>query len=161
MLNNMKIAKVFLVFYLVFQMGCGGESKQDFPDLENYRGQSLDILVLYGEPIVPLAIQKIQDKSTPKRSFIILFLGNGEYKEAAPILEILVQDELDADRNVALVALFQIDKKLAQKYAVQYKNEKSKLGEISKDIWLDKPYLYKRTSYFEALLGYYSLRPND
>ena len=82
------------------------------------------------------------------------FLGNGEYREALRVLEQIILDGTDPDRNVALLAVFQIDNEIGEKYATHYRSDSGRLGAASNDILMGKPYLYKRTTYLESLTNY-------
>lgn len=145
---------ILILQVLLLQVACSRDAHKNFPDLENYNGQTEDLLIIEGDGIVPEAIEKVKTKTTPKRTFIMLFLGNGMYQEAAPVMEQIVLDETDPNREVALAALFQIDNEIGTRYAHLYSVNEGKLGGIANDILQDKSYLHERKTYFQALRGY-------
>jgi hypothetical protein len=130
---------------------------KQFSEIYNYHGYPEDVLIILGDEAIPIALEKIKNKETKKRSFIISFLGNQGVKEAIPILETIISDENDENRESALFAIAQIDNDLAIKYANKYKDDNGKLGKASRDILNKEPYVYERTSYVEAWLNYLDL----
>jgi hypothetical protein len=128
------------------------------PDIDSYHGEVIDLLVLSGNCVVPTAIEAIKDQSLSKRSFIIGFLGHGGYWEALEPLTGIVGDESDPDRDVAIIAVFRINPERGRELADRFKTEKGDLGKNSRDILLDKEYLYNRTTYWVALRRYISVK---
>ncbi len=115
----------------------------------------MDPLILAGEPVVPLVIERIKDRQMPRRRYAIGFLGNGSYKQALPVLQTILQDgsELDYIRADALHSIYQIDSALALKYAAAYKTESNDLGQVSQDLILNRRLVPARRTYREAWLA--------
>ena len=155
----MRILAIPILVILLLGLACRSDSensKESFPDLANYHGRKEDLLILEGRQVVPAALERIENKSTPHRTAIMFFLGNGEYKEALPVLRTIVDDKSDPHRGVALIAVFQIDELIGKRYATRYKNSEGRLGEVANDILQRKAYLLERRSYSEALRDYLS-----
>ncbi len=146
---------ILIIQTILLQISCR-QSTVSFPDLESYHGRAEDLLILEGPAIVPEAIERVKDRNTYKRPFIMAFLGNGAYKEAEPLMEDIVNDSTDPHRGVALLALFRIDPESGKKYASLYSQSEGDLGRIAHDILVNEPYLYARTSYSQAWLNYLS-----
>jgi hypothetical protein len=115
----------------------------------------MDPLILAGDKVVPLVIDRIRDKNMPKRRYAIGFLGNGPYKDALQVLETLLHDltERDVIRGDALISIYQIDASLGLKYAEEFKNDPGYHGEVSRDILSGKDFLPQKRSYADALAG--------
>lgn len=114
-----------------------------------------DPLILAGDKVVPLVIERVSDKKMPRRRYAIAFLGNGSYTQALPVLHTILQDssELDYFRSDALHSIYQIDAALGLKYAQSYRNESNDLGKVSQDLLSQKRLLPDRRTYLDALLG--------
>ncbi len=144
------------LFILLFAVACSNKSPEavleEFYNYNEPGSESLDPLILAGERVVPLIIEKIQDKNMQRRRLAIEFLGNGSYKQATSVLEKIVRDETEENhfRVTALIAIFQIDKNLGSQFAQQYK-EDSILGKTLNDILANKEYLHYRRTYLDAL----------
>lgn len=136
----------------------GSRAPCPLPEYSWYNGHVQDLLILEGNCVVPTAIDAITAKSLERRPFIIAFLGNGAHKEALPALERIVEDDTDPDRGPALIAIFLIDKQEGRRLARVYRSNNGRFGEITLDILMDKKYLYRRTSYLEALRNYIAVR---
>jgi len=115
----------------------------------------MDPLILEGESVVPLVIEKVKDQKMLRRRYAIGFLGNGSYKQALPVLQTILQDnsELDYFRGDALHSIYQIDEAAALKYAQSYRNETNYLGQVAQDLLTVKRLVPQRRSYWTALLG--------
>jgi hypothetical protein len=120
----------------------------------NYKGEAMDPLIIAGVDIVPLVIEKIKDKNMKKRTFAMLFLGNGSYNKGLPVLREIIEDQNDPDREVALFAIYQINAEIGKEYAKIHQLRSDKLGKISRDILQDEEYLKQRRTYFQAFLSY-------
>lgn len=153
----MKLIIILSFFILLFATACSHKSPdavlEEFYNYHEPDSESLDPLILAGEKVVPLIIEKIQDKYMNRRRLAIDFLGNGEYKQALPVLQKIMQDENEEQhfRQTCLISIFQIDKTVGTEFAQYYKND-IVLGEISKDILSNKEYLHYRRTYIDALL---------
>jgi hypothetical protein len=141
---------------LLFVFACRFKSPEatldDFYEYHAPDSEGLDPLILAGDKIVPLVIEKIQDRNMNKRGLAIDFLGNGEHKIAIPILEEIVIDESEEEhfRKIALVSIYQIDGELGNEFAQRFKTDRI-LGEVSKDVISKKEYLNYRRTYIDAL----------
>ena len=118
----------------------------------------MDPLILAGERVVPLVLDKVKDKNMPRRRYAISFLGNGAYKQALPALEGVLQDSTEQDyfRGDALRSIYQIDQSQGMRYAGTYKDEPGNLGKVSRDILAGEQHLLERRSYLDAWLGRHS-----
>lgn len=111
-----------------------------------------DPLILGGDRVVPLVIERVKDKKMPRRRYAIAFLGNGSYAQALPVLQTILHDssELDYFRTDALHSIYQIDAALGLKYAQSYTNESNDLGESSRDLLSEKRFVRARRTYLAA-----------
>jgi hypothetical protein len=150
------IALSFVSLSLSFVFGClvksGQATLEDFYAYHAPDSEGLDPLILAGDKVVPLVIEKIQDRNMKKRGLAIDFLGNGKHKQAIPVLEKIVIDESEEEhvREIALVSIYQIDGELGNQFAQKFKSD-GILAEISKDIIAKKSYLNYRRTYIDAL----------
>jgi hypothetical protein len=73
-----------------------------------------------GRRIIPVIIKEISKRGMSKREYAISYLGEKRYRDALPVLERIAIDttELDHIRYVALIAISEIELKIAQKIAV-------------------------------------------
>ena len=153
------VAVILLVGIVYFSASYfGSPAPCPLPEYSWYNGHVQDLLILEGSCVVATAVDAITDKSLERRPFIIAFLGNGAHKEALPALERIVEDETDPDRGPALIAIFLIDREEGRRLARAYRSNNGHFGEITLDILMDKKYLYRRTSYLEALRNYIAVR---
>jgi HEAT repeat protein len=127
---------------------------EEFYNYNEPDSESLDPLILAGEKVVPLVMERVQDRNTQRRRLAIQFLGNSSYKQALPVLEKIMKDETEEShfRSTALISIFKIDEKLVKQFAQQYKVSKNDLGDIARDILANKDYLNYRRTYTDALL---------
>lgn len=152
----MKRFFVLSFIVLLFAFGCSRQSPEEvLEEFYHYHApdsEGLDPLILAGERVVPLIIEKIQDKNMPRRRLAIDFLGNGSYRQAVPVLEKILKDETEEEhfRTTALTSIFQIDENLGNQYAQQYKDDQV-LGKTSSDILARKEYITYRRTYLDAL----------
>lgn len=72
-----------------------------------------------GKAVVPLVIAELPNRSMPQRRYAIGFLGDGGYREALPVLELIARDKTEQDhfRGDALLAIANIDLELARRIA--------------------------------------------
>ncbi len=70
-----------------------------------------------GKAVVPLIIAELPNRSMRRRRYAIAFLGDGGYREALPLLELIARDETERDhfRGDALLAIANIDLELARR----------------------------------------------
>ena len=129
------------------------EFLHDFYSNEGPEITQMDPLILAGNKIVPVVLDKIKDKNMPKRRYAIAFLGNGSYHQALPVLESIVTDNTEKDffRSDALESIYLIDNDKGLQYARQFQVEANDLGEVSKDLLGDRKLLPKHRSYIAAL----------
>ena len=115
----------------------------------------MDPLILAGNAVVRVVIERVKDKKMPRRRYAIGFLGNGSYSQALPALQTILQDssEIDYFRSDALHSIYQIDGALGLKYAQSYRNESNDLGRVSQDLLSQKRFVPSRRTYLDALLG--------
>lgn len=115
----------------------------------------MDPLILSGDKAVSTIIKVIEDKNFPRRLYAISFLGNGSYIESLPTLKkILINVMEDSEfRGMALLSIYKINNTLGTKFALENLKEKGFLGEISKMIIDNHPYIEIKRSYLEAFLG--------
>ena len=72
-----------------------------------------------GSKVVPLVIRDLPNKKMQRRRYAILFLGEGRYREALPVLEHILLDttEIYYFRADALMSIFEIAPTHAQELA--------------------------------------------
>ena len=89
-----------------------------------------------GEKVVPLVLQKIQNRYMERRVYAIGFLGSGEYQQAIPVLEKLANDKYEkvSIRANSLEAIFLIKESKGRELAGKYKNNTDYLGEMANKI---------------------------
>lgn len=96
----------------------------------------IDPLVLAGESVVPLVIDRIADRDMPRRSDAIRFLAEGAYREAIPALDRILHDDAEKGfmRCEALLAVSRIDPTLGINRAVRLKSRLDDLGFCTKQV---------------------------
>ncbi|WP_279357153.1 hypothetical protein [Methylobacterium indicum] len=96
-----------------------------------------------GRRIVPVIITEISNRGMPKREHAISFLGEKRYRDALPVLEKIAIDttELDHIRYVALIAVSEIELKIAQKIAVDMPENSMASIKIKDSIIYNEPEL--------------------
>jgi hypothetical protein len=127
------------------------------PDYASYNGPAEDLLILEGNCVIPTAIEAIQDRTLPKRPFVISFLGNSDHKEALESLVKIVEDATDSDRTNAIIAVFRIDNEKGRELAMKYEKQQNELGKYSRDVLANKEYLHNRKTYWQAWRSYISI----
>jgi hypothetical protein len=153
----MKTAVLLNCLILLCAFGCSTHSPErvleEFYNYHEPDSESLDPLILAGKKVVPLIIEKIQDRNMQRRRVAIDFLGNGSYKQALPVLEKIMKDETEENRfrAAALISVFKIDKNYGRQFAQQYKDNEDDLGKAARDILDHKDYLKYRRTYLDAL----------
>jgi hypothetical protein len=162
--------EIFLTFcltiFLIHQPGCNSSSERvlgsnvspeealsNFYSNDGPEDTLMDPLILAGDKVVPLVLEKIKDKTMPRRRYAIGFLGNGSYKQALPILESILRDETEEPyiRGDALQSIYQMDEASGLRFAQMYKGEPGHLGKISIDLLTDRIYLPPRRTFSDAL----------
>lgn len=117
----------------------------------------MDPLIVSGDGIVPTVLEKIKNKDQPKRSAAIRFLWNGNYVEAIPVLEDILNDKNDEERVSALLTIYGLNSELGMKYAKEFQYENSELGKAASSIVQTQTgWLADKRSYNEALVSYYT-----
>ena len=108
---------------------------RDFLDHgERAEDQLQDPLILNGRRVVPLVIAAIGNRDMELRRYAIAFLGNGQYPEALPTLERILQNgsELDYVRADAFQSVFQIAPQRALELAPQHAKRMGSLGSVAR-----------------------------
>lgn len=128
---------------------------QEFYDNQGAEDALMDPLILAGESVVPLVVEKAKDRKMVKRRYAIGFLGNGAYKEALPVLEGILRDPSEEDymRSDALRSIYMIDSFRGEEFAKEYLASGGPLETVSRDILEGKAYLKERRSYRQALMS--------
>jgi nitrogen fixation-related uncharacterized protein len=131
------------------------EALQDFYEAEERaEDQLMDPLILNGRRVVPLAIAEVPNKEMKHRRYAIGFLGNGQYRDALPVLEQILADETELYyfRVDALEGIFRISPVRARELASRHVKGKDLLGRIAQEIEAGgSPGSWAR-SYWQALL---------
>ncbi|MBO1021474.1 hypothetical protein IPV08_16050 [Methylobacterium sp. SD274] len=89
-----------------------------------------------GKAVAPLIIAELPNRAMPRRRYAIEFLGEGGYREALPVLEMIARNsaELEYFRGDALLAISEIDLSLARKVASGLTDTTGHLGGIAKAV---------------------------
>lgn len=149
------------ILLAVLVVACASQSPEaaleKFYSYDGAEDQLMDPLILAGDKVVPLVIEKVKDRNMPKRRYAIAFLGNGSYRQALPILQEILEDKTEKDyfRGDALQSIYRIDEGLGLDLAQQYKSEGGFVGNIANDLLGEKKYLPERRTYTAALKGKY------
>lgn len=157
----MKRQAIGLILLTFIVSACTTKSPQaaleEFYTYDGAEDMLMDPLILAGEDVVPLVIEKIKDKNMPRRRYAIGFLGNGEYRQALPVLQQILQDETEKDyfRGDALQSIYMIDEPLGVELAQQHTGESNFVGWIAKSILKGEEWLKLRRSYSDAARGYH------
>ena len=158
-MNGVRVgqSKFFIISsFLILSMACGtkppASALAEFYVHDGAEDQLMDPLILAGDKVVPLVIERVKDKDMPRRRYAIAFLGNGSYRQALPVLQQILQDSTEADyyRGDALQSIYQIDPRLGTTYAQNYQTGIDYVGSIAKGIIAGDRSLKKRRSYWEA-----------
>jgi hypothetical protein len=150
---------VAIILLAALAAACASHSPEvalgKFYSYDRAEDQLMDPLILAGDKVVPLVIEKVKDKNMSRRRYAIGFLGNGSYREALPVLQGILQDKTEKNyfRGDALQSIYRIDENLGLNLAQQYKNEGSFVGNIANDLLGEKKYLMERQTYTAALTG--------
>jgi hypothetical protein len=148
---------VTIISLTILAVACSSQSPEaaleKFYSYDGAEDQLIDPLVLAGDNVVPLVIEKVKDKNMPRRRYAITFLGNGSYRQALSVLQEILQDKRENDyfRGDALQSIYRIDESLGLNLAQQYKNEGGFVGKIADDLLGEKKYLPERRTYSAAL----------
>jgi hypothetical protein len=138
------------VFLVTLTSACGAKSPEaalaEFYEYDGMEEQLMDPLILSGDKVVPLVIEKVNDKNMPRRRYAIGFLGNGSYRQALPVLQQILEDTTEKDyfRGDALQSIYQIDGPLGVSYAQRYQGESDHVGRIAKEILAGSSWLKER-----------------
>lgn len=117
--------------------------------------QLMDPLIRNGRRVVPLVIAELPNMDVRRRGYAIMFLGNGGYHEALPMLErvLLNESEENAFRADALQAIFQISPQRARDLAPRHMRGEDLLGRVARKIVAGRSPVYWTRSYWQAVLG--------
>ena len=157
----MKHKALVLILLTSLIYACAAKSPQTaLEEFYTYNGAEdmlMDPLILAGGDVVPLVIEKIKDKSMPRRRYAIGFLGNGGYPQALLVLQQILQDETEQDyfRGDALQSIYMIDEPLGLELAQQQAGENNFVGGMAKSILKGEDRLKLRRSYSDAAMGYH------
>jgi hypothetical protein len=115
----------------------------------------MDPLILAGDTVVPEVLTQVTKKNMPRRRYAIGFLGNGSYKEALPVLEVILQDPNEEDyiRGDALQSIYMIDESRGRGFAQRYRDHQDYLGDISRRVIAGDSQLKMRRTYSQAAIG--------
>lgn len=165
----MKHQVILLIFVAVLIPACAAKSPhaafeqspqtalEQFYTYDGAEDMLMDPLILAGERVVPLVLEKVRDKNMPRRRYAISFLGNGSYRPALPVLQQILQDETEIDyfRADALESVYKIDESLGKEQARKYLDENNYVGHIAKRIIEGDELLKLRRSYLDAFRGWH------
>ena len=149
----------FIIVLAVLTAACASTSPETaLGQFYTYKGPEdtmIDPLILAGDKVVPLVIERVKDKRMPRRRYAIGFLGNGSYRQALPVLREIVQDRSEEDyfRGDALQSIYMIDEGLGLSLAERYKSETDYIGDVAKDLLGERRHVPERRSYFAAWLS--------
>ncbi len=148
-----------IIFFTMLTMACGAKSPEsilaEFYVNKGAEDQLIDPLILAGDRVVPLVIEKVKDKDMPRRRYAIGFLGNGSYRQALPVLQQILQNRTERDyfRGDALQSIYQIDTQLGTDCAQRYQDGNDYVSRIAKKILTGDSSLKERRSYWDAWWG--------
>jgi hypothetical protein len=119
---------------------------------ERAEDQLMDPLILNGRRVVPLVIAEVSNKGMTLRRYAIGFLGNGQYRDAMPVLEQILADESERDyfRGDALEAIYRISPSRARELAPRHLEDQESLGRIAQDIAAGQSPVQWTRSYWQA-----------
>lgn len=148
---------IVIVFLFVLVTACGKSPETTLAEFYAYNGaedQLMDPLILAGEKVVPLVLEKIKNRNMPRRRYAIGFLGNGSYEQALPVLQEILQDDTEDVhfRADALQAIYEIDNQLGANYAKKYESHEDYFGRAARDMLETNSSLRERRSYWDALI---------
>jgi HEAT repeat protein len=150
---------VTIVLLTAFAVGCSSESPEaaleKFYSHDGAEDRLMDPLVLAGDKVLPLVIEKVKDPNMPRRRYAIAFLGNSSSRQALPVLHEILQDKTEKDyfRGDALQSIYLIDESLGLNLARQYQSEDGHVGKVADDLLGEKIYLPERRTIGAALAG--------
>lgn len=131
------------------------DALRDFYDArERAEDQLVDPLILNGRRVVPLVIAEVPNKQMRLRRYAIGFLGNGQYRDALPVLEQVLVDESEIYyfRADALEAIFRISAERARELAPRHVNGEDLLGRAAQEIVAGRSPVRWSRSYWQAFL---------
>jgi len=120
---------------------------------ERAEDQLMDPLILNGRRVAPLVIAEVPNKEMKLRRYAIGFLGNGQYRDALPVLEQVLVDESEIYyfRADALEAVFRISPERARVLAPRYVNGEGLLGWTAQEIVAGRGPVQRIRSYWQAV----------
>lgn len=119
---------------------------------ERAEDQLMDPLILNGRRVVPVVIAEVPNKEMKLRRYAIGFLGNGQYRDALPVLEQVLVDESEVYyfRADALEAVFRISPERERALAPRYVNGEGLLGRTAQEIVAGRSPVQQARSYWQA-----------
>lgn len=137
--------------------GCGPDPDAAMHEFYGSHGREdtlMDPLIRCGERVVPNVLAAIDDKGMPRRRYAIAFLGNGEYRQAIPVLERILADDLEEDvfRTDALEAIACIDRNRGRLLAATFTDRSDDFGLLAGQI-VDGTRKCERRGYWRALVA--------
>ncbi|SRR2546426_107297 len=119
---------------------------------ERAEDQLMDPLILNGRRVVPLVVAEVPNKEMKLRRYAIGFLGNGQYRDALPVLEQVLADEFERYyfRADALEAISRISPDRAHELALRYVKGEDVLGRVAQDIVAGRSPVTRTRSYWQA-----------
>jgi hypothetical protein len=96
-----------------------------------------DPLIVAGDSVLPLVVERVRDKSMPRRRYAIGHLGKSQYKPALPLLSQIVLDDSEKDlcRGDALMSLAAISPTDAEALRGRFVHRKDYLGDVARHDW--------------------------
>lgn len=155
---NKYLALICLTILLIPHLACAGSPEDGLRNFFSNQGSEetlMDPLILAGDEVVPLILERIKDKNMPRRRYAIGFLGNGSYKQAIPILENILKDATEKDyfRGDALQSIYQADEVTGLRLAQIYQGAPGHLGKVATDLVTTRNHLPPRRSYLDAFFA--------
>ncbi|HMR77643.1 MAG TPA: hypothetical protein PKD61_21190, partial [Polyangiaceae bacterium] len=104
-----------------------------------------------GDSVLPLLLDRIQDRGMPRRRYAIGYLGKCGYVPALPVLEQILLDDAEKDlyRSDALMAIDAIAPAHAARLRTSYLKRDDELGNVARNRWKLAP----KRHYVSALLA--------
>jgi hypothetical protein len=158
----MKHRIILLVSVAVLLTACAAKKSpqaalEEFYTHEGAEDTLMDPLIVAGEDVVPLVVERVKDRDMPRRRYAIGFLGNGGYRQALPVLREILADGTEKDyfRGDALHAIYMIDETLGRELARKHLGETNHVGWIAKSILAGEVRVRERRSLLDAARGYH------
>ena len=157
---GIKTKIVFILVMATFTFACAPSYEEQWENFQRWEGTEetmMDPLIVSGDGIVITVLKKIKDKKQVGRGVAIMFLWNGDYKQAIPVLEEILKDQNDDERVRAMLAIYGLDPVLGMSYAKQLQNQHDELGKTAKSIVKTKTgWLADKRYFTDAFISYYT-----